>query len=155
MADTDVFSFLNNHPVFFLATCVNNQPRVRAMRLYHADKSGIIFNTSNAKSLHRQLQSNPAVEMCFYDDDEGIQVRIRGTARLVGNPKVRNDMAESAAALAAVIQDEGPDGLAIYRISQGTARVWKTDDDFIPRLMSNVALSSIWMAMYDGAPGSL
>jgi hypothetical protein len=64
-------------------------------------------------------------------------------------------MAESAAALAAVIQDEGPDGLAIYRISQGTARVWKTDDDFIPRLMSNVALSSIWMAMYDGAPGSL
>jgi hypothetical protein len=44
--------------------------------------------------------------------------------------------------------------LEIYRIVQGTARVWKTDDDFIPKLMSNVALSSIWMARYDGAPGS-
>lgn len=154
MADTDIFTFLNSHPVFFLATSLDNQPRVRAMRLYHADTNGIIFNTSRKKSLHHQLQANPAVELCFYDDDEGIQVRIRGKAVPVDDPRIRNEIAESAPALAGIIPNDGPDGLEIYRIVQGTARVWKTDDDFIPKLMSNVALSSIWMAMYDGAPGS-
>ncbi|MBE0535626.1 MAG: pyridoxamine 5'-phosphate oxidase family protein [Phycisphaerae bacterium] len=155
MPVNDIFSFLNNHPIFFLATCIDNQPRVRAMRLYSADKNGIIFNTSHAKSLHRQLQNNPAVELCFYDDEDGVQIRIRGTAVLVEDPRIRNGMADAAPALATVIQDEGARGLAIYRISQGTARVWKTDEDYIPKLMTNVELSSIWMAMYDGAPGSL
>jgi uncharacterized pyridoxamine 5'-phosphate oxidase family protein len=148
----NILSFLNAHPIFFLATSVENQPRVRVMRLYRADRNGIIFNTSSAKSLHRQLQDNPFVELCFYDHEEGVQVRIRGKALPVDDPRVRNEMAQTAPALAPVIHAQVPDRLAIYRISQGTARVWKTDDDFIPKLMSNVELSSIWMAMYDGAP---
>ena len=40
---------------------------------------------------------------------------------------------------------------AIYRLRQGGAKVWKMDEYFQLKLMSNVELSSIWMAMYDGA----
>ncbi len=146
----NIFAFLASHPVFFLATSVNNEPRVRAMRLYHADKNGIIFNTSTAKSLHQQLRSNPAVELCFYDDEDGVQVRIRGKALLVED-QMKNEMAQAAPALAAVIRTHDQNQLAVYRVSECTARVWKTDDDFIPKLMSNIELSSIWMAMYNGA----
>ena len=71
MNSGEILQFIKDRPVFYLATCVDNEPRVRVMRLYRADGDGIIFNTSSRKSLHKQLQANPAVELCFYDDREG------------------------------------------------------------------------------------
>jgi len=150
MNSDDILEFVNEHPVFYLATCVDNQPRVRVMRLYRADRNGIVFNTSGRKSLHRQLQANPAVELCFYNDGEGMQVRIRGKARLVEDPKVRNEMVEANPVLVSVVFNDSEDGLAIYRLRHALAKVWKMDEDFQLKLMSNVELSSIWMAMYEG-----
>ena len=151
MNSGEILQFIKDHPVFYLATCVGNEPRVRVMRLYRADGDGIIFNTSSRKSLHKQLQANPSVELCFYDDCEGMQVRVRGKVHLVEDPKVRNEMVEKNPVLAAVVFRRTEKGLAIYRLRQGMAKVWKMDEYFQLKLMSNVELSSIWMAMYDGA----
>lgn len=151
MRNGEILQFIKDHSVFYLATCVDNEPRVRVMRLYRADGGGIIFNTSNRKSLHKQLQTNPAVELCFYDDREGTQVRVRGKVQLVEDPKVRNEMAENNPVMAAIIFSSNEETLAIYRLRQGRAKVWTMDEDFQLKLMSNVELASIWMAMYDGA----
>ena len=151
MTSSEILQFIKDHPVFYLATCVDNEPRVRVMRLYQAGGDGIIFNTSSRKSLHKQLQANPAVELCFYDDREGMQVRVRGKVHLVEDPKVRNEMVEKNPVLAAVVFSRTEETLAIYRLRQGRAKVWKMDEYFQLKLMSNVELSSIWMAMYDGA----
>ncbi|MCD6393056.1 MAG: pyridoxamine 5'-phosphate oxidase family protein [Planctomycetes bacterium] len=151
MSSSEILQFIKDNPVFYLATCIDNEPRVRVMRLYQAGGDGIIFNTSSRKSLHKQLQANPAVELCFYDDREGMQVRIRGKVQLVEDPKVRNEMVENNPVLAAVVFSRTEEGLAIYRLRKGRAKVWKMDEYFQLKLMSNVELSSIWMAMYDGA----
>ncbi len=151
MSSSEILQFINDHPVFYLATCVDNEPRVRVMRLYRANGDGIIFNTSSKKSLHKQLQANPAVELCFYDDREGMQVRIRGKVHLDESPKVRNEMVENNPVLASVVFSDTDDKLVIYRLRQGRAKVWEMDEDFTLKLMSNVKLSSIWMAMYKGS----
>lgn len=151
MTSSQILQFIKDNPVFYLATCVDNEPRVRVMRLYQADGDGIIFNTSSRKSLHKQLQANPAVELCFYDDREGMQVRIRGKVHLVEDPKIRNEMVEKNPVLTAIVFSRTEERMEIYRLRQGMAKVWKMDEYFQLKLMSNVELSSVWMAMYDGA----
>ena len=82
MNKDEIIKFINENPEFFLATCDGNEPRVRGMRLYQANNVGFFFNTCKDKSLHRQLMSNPSVELCFYDG-ACTQVRIRGKAQLM------------------------------------------------------------------------
>ncbi|MHC4061627.1 MAG: pyridoxamine 5'-phosphate oxidase family protein, partial [Planctomycetota bacterium] len=79
MTKEEVFEFIKKNPVFALATAQDNKPHVRNMMLYRADDNGIIFNTGENKEVHHQLQANPQVEICFYNADQGRQVRISGT----------------------------------------------------------------------------
>jgi len=150
MTKEEIFEFINENPVFFLATCQGNQPRVRAMQVFQADAKGIIFNTRKTKSLHKQLMTNPSVELCFYNELDCIQVRIRGKVQLVDDPNFKAEAVRKLPAAESIILDEGPNGLAIYRLTQGKARVWKTDSEYIPRIMQSFELNSIWMAMHMG-----
>jgi uncharacterized pyridoxamine 5'-phosphate oxidase family protein len=150
MTKEQIFEFINENPVFFLATCEGNQPRVRAMQLYQVDAKGIIFNTRKSKSLHKQLMTNPSVELCFYNEKDSMQVRIRGKVQLVDDPKFKAEAARKTPAAESIILNEGPDALAVYRLVEGTARVWKISSDYIPRIMGSCQLDSIWMAMHMG-----
>ena len=151
MTKEQIFEFINENPVFFLATCEGDKPRVRGMRIYRADENGIIFNTSRNKVLHKQLTMNPAVELCFYNDEDGIQVRISGNVKLIEDSEFKAELIRKNPAMESVILGEGQDNLAVYRLVNGKARVWKIDSDYIPRIMSNFELDSIWMAMNMGA----
>ena len=150
MTKEQIFEFINENPVFFLATCEGNQPRVRAMQVYQADARGIIFNTRKTKSLHKQLMTNPSVELCFYNELDSIQVRIRGKVQLVQDPKFKAEAARKLPAAESIILDEGPNGLAVYRLIEGKARVWKISTEYVPRIMQSFQLDSIWMAMHMG-----
>lgn len=147
MTKEEIFRIINDNPVFYLATCEHNRPRVRGMRLYRADENGIIFNTSTAKELHRQLLKNPCVELCFYDSREGIQIRIRGDVELFEEESIKNEIAEKMPALKPLILGEGEKTLAVYRLTRGEVKVWKIDSDFAPRIMAGSQLSSVWMAL--------
>jgi uncharacterized pyridoxamine 5'-phosphate oxidase family protein len=151
MTKEQIFEFINENPVFFLATCEGNEPRVRAIQVYSADARGIIFNTRKSKSLHKQLTANPSVEMCFYNEKDSIQVRIRGKVQLVDDPKFKAEAARRLPAAESIILNEGSDGLAVYRFTEGTARVWKMEGEYVPRIMQSFQLDSIWMAMHMGA----
>ena len=147
MTKEEIFKIINENPVFYLATCADNQPRVRGMRLYRADENGIIFNTSTTKELHKQLQKNPCVELCFYDSREAVQIRIRGEAELFTDEAIKKEIAERMPALKPLILGEGDKSLAVYRLAKGKVKVWKIDSDFAPRIMAGAQLSSVWMAL--------
>ncbi len=150
MTKEEIFEFINENPVFFLATCEGNEPRVRAIQVYSADARGIIFNTRKSKNLHKQLMSNPSVEMCFYNEKDSIQVRIRGKVQLVQDSKFKAEAVRKLPAAESIILNEGPDGLAVYRFTEGRARVWKMEGEYVPRIMQSFQLDSIWMAMHMG-----
>jgi pyridoxamine 5'-phosphate oxidase len=147
MTKEKIFEIINDNPIFYLATCEENRPRVRGMRVYRADENGIIFNTSTAKELHRQLFKNPSVELCFYDDKEGIQIRIRGEVELLDDQSIKNEIVEKMPALKPLILGEGEKKLAVYRLARGKVKVWKIDPDFAPRIMAGDELTSVWMAL--------
>ena len=74
----EIKDLLNANPMFHLATIENGKPRVRGLLLFKADERGIIFHTGTFKDLHQQLQANPSVEMCFFSQKTGEQIRISG-----------------------------------------------------------------------------
>ncbi|HIJ72099.1 MAG TPA: pyridoxamine 5'-phosphate oxidase family protein [Planctomycetes bacterium] len=151
MTKNEIFKFINENPVFFLATCQGNEPRVRTMQVYQADSRGIIFNTCKTKSLHKQLMANPSVELCFYNELDNIQVRIRGKVQLVRDPKFKAEAVRKNPAAESIILDDSPNGLAVYRLVQGKVRLWKVGDEYLPRIMGSYKLDSLWMAMHTGS----
>ena len=151
MTKQEIMSFINDNPEFFLATCEGNEPRVRGMRLYQANDEGIFFNTNKDKSLHKQLMNNPSVEMCFFDGDD-TQVRIRGKVQLTEDKRCKEQMCRKNPEMRTFISDGK---IAIYQLTEAKVKVWKMDTDYIPRLMKNIELESIWMAMYMGDEGNI
>ena len=89
MTKEEILEFVTKNPVFSLATTDGNQPHVRLIMLYRADEDGIIFCTGRDKAVHEQLQANPAVEMCFYNADDGRQVRIEGTVEMLDDLELK------------------------------------------------------------------
>lgn len=151
MTREEIFNFINENPVFYLGTSDNNVPHVRAMRLFSADEHGIVFNTSRSKTLHKHLLENPNVELCFYNDVQGVQVRIRGKAMHVNGTNLKAKVAGKAPVLASAILRDDLNSLEVYNLTEARANVWEMDSDYTPKMMSNAEVSSVWMAMYNGA----
>ena len=81
MTKNEIIKFMNENPVFALATNDSTQPRVRYMMTSFADEeNGITFCTGKAIDLYKQLCENPAVELCYLSGDQGMQVRVTATA---------------------------------------------------------------------------
>lgn len=151
MDKKEILEFLNKNPEFFLATCEGNEPRVRGMRIYQANDAGIFFNTNKDKSLHRQLMNNPSVELCFYDGEE-TQLRIRGKVQLIEDRQCKEQMFRKNPEMEPFIMQGN---IAIYRLTEAKVKIWNIDSDYVPRLMRNFELDSIWMAMYMGVEGKI
>jgi len=78
MNKADTLLFINQNPVFSLATCEINIPHVRHMLVIKADTIGIFFNVKAYKPVYQQLIANPNVELCFYNATKGTQLRLEG-----------------------------------------------------------------------------
>ncbi len=119
-----ICEFLNANPVFFLATQDGQQPRVRGMLLYRADRESIIFHLSKNKEVHRQIQANPKVELCFYDSKEGIQIRVAGEAYLDESLDLKKEILAKHDFLKPLVEKNGFETFAVYRVKGGVATLW-------------------------------
>ena len=64
----DCIKFATENPVCYLATADGDQPRVRTFLLWYADESGFYFVAMSTKKVAKQMQQNPKVEVCFYNN---------------------------------------------------------------------------------------
>ncbi len=84
--------FANEHRDCFFATLEGEQPRVRIFRMWYADDSGFYFVTRDSKSVFRQVQSRPRIEVLFFKTDEKIidmkVMRVSGQVELLDDPVV-------------------------------------------------------------------
>ena len=146
MNKDEIFAFLNEYPEFFLATIDGGEPRVRAMRIYQANDGGIFFNTSREKDVYRQLLKYPSVEMCFFDG-YCTQVRIRGKVLLVDEDEYIEEMCKKTPQMKPFIA-EGK--IAMFKLTDAKVKVWEMDSEYVPRVMSNIEMDSIWMSLHMG-----
>ena len=135
MNKNEILEFINNNPVFHLATLENGEPRVRGMLLYRADEEGVLFHTGVMRDVYRQLLDNPVVELCFSDQQRMIQVRVRGTAQLITDQALKKEIVNSPGRefLKPVVESHGLDVLAVFRVVDCQALVWTMETNLAPK----------------------
>ena len=133
MTKEEILEFVTNNPVFSLATIEGNLPRVRMMMLYKADADGIIFCTGRDKAVHKQLQSNPAAELCFYNEEQGRQVRIEGSVEILDDLELKKKVVEAFPFLKPWVESTGYEVMIIYRIQNAKATTWTMETNFEPK----------------------
>ena len=125
-----ILEFLNANPMCHLATCEGSQPRVRGMKMYRADASGLIFHTGNYKALSQQLLANKQVEVCF--DSQGTQVRVAGVVEIVEDMGLKREIVELRPFMKPWVEQYGYDLLVVFRVTQCQAAVWTMATNFEP-----------------------
>ncbi len=133
MTKEEVFEFITENPLFSLATIDDGRPRARMIMMYRADENGVIFSTGSEKDVNRQLQANPAVEMCFYGHEQNCQVRIAGKAEQIDDLDLKKQIVEDFAFLKPWVEEKGYDILVLYRVANGVATPWTMETNELPK----------------------
>jgi uncharacterized pyridoxamine 5'-phosphate oxidase family protein len=132
---TDCIKFSNENPVCFLATAVNDQPRVRALGFWFADETGFYFQTSSVKEIPNQLKINPNVEFCFYKHSGtiGRMLRISGKAEFVYDTRLKAKALTDRPFLKNFGLTVDSPGLVLFRIAHGQAHFWSMETNLGPK----------------------
>lgn len=133
MTRKEVLEFVAKNPVCSLATIDGHQPRVRMIMLYRADENGIIFVTGKQKDLYQQLQANPAIEMCFFNQEAGRQLRIEATVEMLDDLELKKQVLEKFTFLKPWIEKQGFDIMICYRLKNAKATTWTMETNFEPK----------------------
>jgi len=133
MTKEEILEFVTKNPVCSLATIDGNQPRVRTIMLYKADENGIIFCTGRDKAVHKQLQANPAVELCFYNAEQGLQVRIEGAVEMLDDLELKKKVVEVFSFLKPWVESQGYEVMICYHLKNARAVTWTMETNFEPK----------------------
>ena len=134
----DCVEFANKNPLCQVATAEGDQPRVRTVIMWFADKTGFYFQTQTVKALWKQLQNNKKVEVYFRDpegdkpNDTGEVMRVSGKVELIEDMKFKVKAIEEREILK-IIGITKPDDplLALFRVSTGEAYFWTMQDNMM------------------------
>ena len=84
----EVYKFLKEAEVYYLATVEGDQPRVRPFGTADIFEGKLYIQTGKVKDVSKQIQANPKVEICAFRD--GKWLRVSGSL-------VRDDRVEAKA----------------------------------------------------------
>lgn len=128
----DYISFASANPVCYLATCDGDQPRVRTVLLFFADKTGFYFGTLSPKDMSKQLHHNPKVEVCFYNNPHDLaqakQMRLTGAVEFVNDPEMIHRLHETRLYLDDISGYDLEPISEIFRVSAGDVHFWSLSD---------------------------
>ncbi len=139
MTKQEILEMIGKNPAFHIATIDDNKPRVRGVYLYSADESGIVFHSGKFKALHKQIEKNPQVEMCFNDFEINLQVRVNGKLDIVEDDDFKMQITEhpSRQFLQPWLKQNGRDkfleDFSVYRLKNGEATWWTLETNFEPK----------------------
>jgi uncharacterized pyridoxamine 5'-phosphate oxidase family protein len=103
------------------------------MLLYRADDDGLIFVTGENKDLNKQLTGQPEVEMCFFGQKEGRQIRVAGTVEELEDIELKKQIVKSFPFLKEWVDKEGYDVMVVYCLKNGKATIWTMEANFKPK----------------------
>ena len=116
-----VYEFLKAAETYYLATVEGDQPRVRPFGTVHLFEGKLYIQTGKGKSVARQIDANPKVELCAMKGDEWI--RVSGTLVLDDRLEAQESMLNDYPSLRAMYTT-GPNGnTAVYYSQDTTATI--------------------------------
>lgn len=87
----EVLDYLKKTPVFYLATCEGNKPRVRPFGAVTEYGGRLYIITNNKKKVYKQMQENPNIELSATGSD-GTWLRVEAKAVQDDNREARVKM---------------------------------------------------------------
>lgn len=108
----EVYEFLKNCGVYYLATADGNQPRVRPFGTIDLFEDKLYIQTGKVKAVAQQMKTNPKVEISAMSQD-GRWIRISAEAILDDNIKAQEHML-----------DAYPNLKAMYKSGDGNTEVY-------------------------------
>jgi len=117
----EVLKFLTDNPVFYIATCSPEGPRVRPFGFIMENSGKLYLTTNNQKDVFKQLKADPRFELSATSADGSTWIRVKGKAVF----DTRKEIAEKAfkAADFFTMLYQSPDNpiLEFFYISEGEA----------------------------------
>ena len=89
-----IAQILAETPMCFIATVNGNEPKVRAFQYQFAQDGKLWFCTAKSKNVFKQLQANPAVEICTVKQDM-TWLRVSGKVVLEDNRAAKEHILET------------------------------------------------------------
>jgi pyridoxamine 5'-phosphate oxidase len=133
MTREEILKLLNSNQVSYLATVEDGEPRVRGMAHYRADDQGILYHTGKSKDLVAQLRKCPKAEVCVFDAQSGVQVRVRGSVEFVDDQALKEEIVAARPFLKPIVDAVGYEALTLFRVKDCLATVWTMSANMEPK----------------------
>ncbi len=128
MDKKEILTFITKNPIAYLGTVDNNKARVRGMDTFRADENGLIYYTSKAKDVFKQIARNPEVEACYVS--KGTQVRVRGKMEILEDEALKKEIVEKRPFLKPMYE-KSYEGMGVCRL-KGKATTWSMENMAAP-----------------------
>lgn len=116
----DIYEFLKECKVYYLATVEEGQPRVRPFGTIDLFNDKLYIQTGKVKKVSAQMKANPNVELCGMLGDKWI--RVTAQAVLDENISAQEHMLDSYPELKAMYQP-GDGNTEVFYLENGTAEI--------------------------------
>ncbi len=135
MESDEYIQFANDNPISYLSTTDSDQPRVRGLLLWFADKTGLYYNSATIKDLYRQMQENPKVEVCFFDSKSKSmkQMRVTGQVEFLNDLDIKRRLLEARPFLKQWGYTPENPKLIVFRVTRCTAHFWTLETNLQPK----------------------
>ncbi len=135
----DYVNFANENKTCYLASVDGDQPRVRCLGMWYADETGFYFQAQTVKSMCKQLEKNPKVELYFNAKDFSKIMRVTGKVKFLDDPAIRTKCIQERPFVKNFgITEHSNPLLAVFQVYTGEAFFWTMADsmkeDKIPRI---------------------
>ncbi len=117
-----ITKFLQDQPVFYLATVDGKRPRVRPFDFFMEYEDRLYLATGKHKECYRQLQNNPYLELCA-TNDESLWLRISGQAVFDDRLQVAEEIFSRRPYLYDYYQQNQDKQLAAFYLNNGYGRI--------------------------------
>ena len=112
----DCRKFIHDCGYFFLATSVDNQPKLRPFGMIYSNNRELFISTDKRKRVYSELINNPQVEIAAYNLHTRKWIRISGKAEMENSLLIKEDMMNAYPALKQKYQNETEMFLAIFKL---------------------------------------
>lgn len=112
----DAYSFIRECGYFFLATSVDNQPRLRPFGMIYEKNESLFIVTDKRKQVYSDLQKNSRIEMASYHPRTHKWIRISGRVEVESSSQVKEEMMNAYSNLRGAYEGEEGMYLVIYKL---------------------------------------
>jgi len=114
----EVYNFLKEAGVYYLATVDGDKPKVRPFGTAEIFESHLYIQTGKKKDVFKQIEANPYVELCAFNN--GTWIRVSGKLVLDDRIEAKKDMLDKNPDLRSMY-DENDENTAVLYFESGKA----------------------------------